>query len=392
MDAESKRQTNWSKCCLCQEDKNNEMLISPLGSFQRKQDYAGYSNIAKNVPLFHAINDMPIPLNPARLDEGEGIEATLIQNKARYHNSCRLLFNNTKLERAQKRRVTPSTSGGTDENRGKRQRTSDPPKVECFLCEEEDEISNLRKAMTMQLNERLSHCAKTLNHGKLLAKLSAGDVVAQELKYHPQCLVKLYNSERAHLNSIMQEESCNNLGKGLYPVAFSELVIYIMDSKVTNTETAPVIFRLADLASLYKRRLEQLGVDSPDVNSTRLKEQLLTRIPELEAHKKGRDVLLAFKKDVGSVLFDACKYSEAIHLAKAADIIRKEMLNHKSKFSSDFKEGFGEEAVPPTLLQFVCSIEHGVDIRSHLRHGVVKSDVAIAQLLQYNCYTKYREG
>jgi len=35
---------------------------------------------------------------------------------------------------------------------------------------------------------------------------------------------------------------------------------------------------------------------TPDVNSTRLKEKLLAEIPELESHKKGRDILLASKK------------------------------------------------------------------------------------------------
>ena len=68
------------------------------------------------------------------------------------------------------------------------------------------------------------------------------------------------------------------------------------------------------------------------------------------------------------------------------------MLAHKTKFSQDLQEGFGEEAVPQALLQFICSIEYGVDITSHLNHGVVQSDVAIAQLLQYNCYSKYTEG
>lgn len=79
----------------------------------------GTVTLQKNVPLFYAINDMPLPFNPSRLDEGEGIEVTLIRNKAKYHNSCRLLFNNTKLERAQKRRVNESTSYTSDENRSK---------------------------------------------------------------------------------------------------------------------------------------------------------------------------------------------------------------------------------------------------------------------------------
>ncbi|KAI9541380.1 hypothetical protein NQZ68_031036 [Dissostichus eleginoides] len=34
-----------------------------------------------------------------RLDEGGGIEETLRRNMAKYHQSCRLQFNNTKLGR-----------------------------------------------------------------------------------------------------------------------------------------------------------------------------------------------------------------------------------------------------------------------------------------------------
>ncbi len=33
-----------------------------------------------------------------RLDEGDGIEVALRANNARYHKSCKLLFNNTKLQ------------------------------------------------------------------------------------------------------------------------------------------------------------------------------------------------------------------------------------------------------------------------------------------------------
>ncbi|CAE1328153.1 unnamed protein product [Acanthosepion pharaonis] len=268
---------------------------------------------------------MPIALEPSRLDEGEGIESTLVRNGAKYHQSCRLLFNNTKLERAQQRRAVPSTPGATDEPRRKRRKSADIPKVECFFCEEEDIISNLQEGMTERLNEHLNQCTRTLNDGKLLAKLSGGDVVALEVKYHLRCLQKLYNAERGYLNSLEKAES-SDPGKYLYPVAFSELVIHIMDSKVTNTEAEPVVFRLADLASLYKLRLEQLEADSPNVHSTRLKEQLFARISELEAHKNGRDVLLAFKADTGPVLHEARQKSNALHLSKTADILRKKML------------------------------------------------------------------
>ena len=189
-------------------------------------------------------------------------------------------------------------------------------------------MTNLREAMTMKLNQRLNECGQTLGDRRLLAKLSAGDVVAHELKYHPGCLVALYNRERAHLKSQETQQNAEGSDKQkIYPIVFSELVTYVNEMRNASEEgSAPVIFKLADLVSLYSQRLEQLGVESPDVNRTRLKEQLLERIPELEAHRKGRDVLFAFRKDVGAIL--ASKYSEAIHIAKAAEIIRKEMLHH----------------------------------------------------------------
>ena len=66
------------------------------------------------------------------------------------------------------------------------------------------------------------------------------------------------------------------------------------------------------------------------------------------------------------------------------------MLNHKTVFTNQFHEGFVEDSIPASLLQFICNIEHGVDIKSHLNNGVFKSDIAIAQLLQYNCKPKGR--
>lgn len=62
----------------------------------------------------------------------------------------------------------------------------------CFLCEKVERESELRQAMTMQLNERLSD-------GKLLALFSGGDVVALELKYHCSCLTTLDNRERSYI-------------------------------------------------------------------------------------------------------------------------------------------------------------------------------------------------
>lgn len=195
-----------------------------------------------------------------------------------------------------------------------------------------------------------------------MAILSAGDVVAQELKYHATCLDALYNKEKTHLSrnaSSMEEES------NVYPIVFSELLACMAETKLNSEGTK--VFRLAELVDLYKQRLQQLGVEAPNVNSTRLKEKILKELPELEAHKKGRDVLLAFQDEVALALSESCAYSDAIILSKAAKILRRHMLDHTILTDGTYNMNSTEEVVPPSLLQFVGMVEHGADIKSQLR-------------------------
>ena len=87
------RKTNWDLCCLCQE-RTKEVLRTSSGG--------GYLTLATNIPEFYNLNSMPIPFDPKRLDEGDGILQTLEKNKAKFHESCRLKFNTSKLERKSK--------------------------------------------------------------------------------------------------------------------------------------------------------------------------------------------------------------------------------------------------------------------------------------------------
>jgi len=91
----------------------------------------------------------------------------------------------------------------------------------CFLCEKEAPKSELRHAMTMDLDKRLNECARNLNDVRLMARLSGGDIVAQELKYHRFCLTALYNRERVHFSSQNSQEIRE---KEAHPIVFSELI------------------------------------------------------------------------------------------------------------------------------------------------------------------------
>ena len=96
---EEKRETDWTKCFICQVDKH-EALMSPTDPSDKIK--LGYTLLAKNIPEFKRLNEMPVPLDIRRIDDGQCIEATLVNNSAKYHHSSRMLFNNRKLERAMK--------------------------------------------------------------------------------------------------------------------------------------------------------------------------------------------------------------------------------------------------------------------------------------------------
>ena len=63
--------TDWSKCCLCQQDTNEELKLPPK-IYVIGQD--GYGNITSNVPHFQAMRAMLILFDPASLNEGGGID------------------------------------------------------------------------------------------------------------------------------------------------------------------------------------------------------------------------------------------------------------------------------------------------------------------------------
>ena len=85
---------------------------------------------------------------------------------------------------------------------------------------------------------------------------------------------------------------------------------------------------------MYTSRLTYLGADAETrAHSTRLKDRILANIQDIRAHKQGRDVLLVFEGKLGLALKKSCESDfdeEAIILAKTADIVRRDMLTHKT--------------------------------------------------------------
>ena len=69
--------------------------------------------------------------------------------------------------------------------------------INAFFCGKQAEgEDSVHRASTLELDARVRHCALQLQDKPLLAKLSVGDMVAQDAEYHVKCLVSLYNRAR----------------------------------------------------------------------------------------------------------------------------------------------------------------------------------------------------
>ena len=141
--------------------------------------------------------------------------------------------------------------------------------------------------------------------------MNAGDFLAQEAKYHPNCLATVYNRERAFFKQQRENEE-DEQERHAYSQAFVELVTYIIESQRSHQNES--FFKLTDLNDLMTKRLTQLGSSTSKLHATRFKEELLDRLPELQAHNKCRDVFLIFKDDVGPALLKVSEITGALHV------------------------------------------------------------------------------
>ena len=314
----------------------------------------------------------------------------MIAHQAKWHKTCMLQYNNTMLRRAEKRPIASSSAfGSSDDVPGKRTRslsseatTSDGS---CFFCGESG-TETLHGVATYRVDTRVRKCAAQVGDNELLARLSMGDMVALEAKYHSKCLLALYYRAKTTVDAEPKTDHEGVMSR----IVLAELVLYIEETHLEEG-TAPV-FRLADLAKLYTTRMEHIGVAlCKKVNSTRLKERLLAQLP---GQSKGRDVLLAFDEDIGEALGKACGQdcdTEAVHLARAAQIVRRYMFEDTDRFSGSFQGGCQEESVPNVLVAMVNMVLDGPSIKNQSLSSSTQAALSIAQLLKFNSVKQRRK-
>src|SRR5207244_5773107 len=124
------------------------------------------------------------------------------------------------------------------------------------------------------------------------------------------------------------------------------------------------------------------------IHTTRLKNRLLVTLPDLRAYSQGRDTLLSFEKDIGPAIMNACYHdSDAMHLMRAAQVVRKEMFESIFTFDGSFHANCQQDAVPPSLLALANMILDGANIKHQTQlqqTTTTKPALTISQLMVFN--------
>ncbi|CAC5423563.1 unnamed protein product [Mytilus coruscus] len=101
----------WKRCVSIDNDKvcYNEKLYAEYETLQcpssakQSDTSAGYKTLSENLEQFNEINCLQTSLDLNKLNDGSGIQNTLIKSNAKWHEKCRLKFNTSELKSAQKR-------------------------------------------------------------------------------------------------------------------------------------------------------------------------------------------------------------------------------------------------------------------------------------------------
>ena len=114
----------------------------------------------------------------------------------------------------------------------------------------------------------------------------------------------------------------------------------------------------------------------------------------MEAHTQGREVILPFNGDVGAILRKACEHDadgDAVHLARAATLVRRDMFSKKMEFNGSFSTTCQEQSVPNSLVALVTMVLNGPNIKSR-SSNVSQAALSLSQLLLYNSVKRYKEN
>ena len=292
MDVEN---VNWGNCILCQEDTGEVLKQSSTNKNKNeiKNTYDGVETVLKD---YHDANILPETFHPIlpRLISLGNLSTLFQENEAKWHHSCKSKVTNSKFQRSTQKRKPDEIEAPIVVKRT-RSKTIKFDKNTCFIpgCKAETtEKEPLHDVMSKELDARFREYASFMDDKELLTKLAGGDLIALEAKYHSTCGTMYYNRVKA---KIREERSTF---RSIQKLRYNALLDLVNDLEEFRYDMEAPVFLLSDLVRKYNKKLveilpPELG-SPPKTHSTRLKDDILAEIPDLQYHRKGKQGYFVF--------------------------------------------------------------------------------------------------
>ena len=172
-------------------------------------------------------------------------------------------------------------------------------------------------------------------------------------------------------------------------IVFAEVVAYIEEARYDDDKP---MFKLADLVQLYNDILRELGEDDKG-HSSRLKENILSQIPNLSAHtsvhSQGHNIIIMFDRDLAELVQEERMHRDydmdAMYLAKAAEIVRLGMFHNKYSFDGSFSPDCQTNVIPTSLKALVDMIRQGPSRKNQSAKTTTDQPaLTISQMFMFN--------
>ena len=243
----------WHLCVLCQKG-THESLKCPANSKNVNEISEIYTRAINLLQHFHAADKLAKNFQPMIVsflstlpDPGKKFHG----KKAKWHSSCKSLVTETKLITAttSKRKSTESAVPAPVEKKITRSQTPKFDPNTCFVpgCRlETTEDETLHEVMSTELDERFRWYASYMNDTELLMKLSSGDLIALEAKYHSSCALMYRNRVRSKL----RQAKPTTITETMQKYENQALLKLVNDLEFHRYDTNAAPFILTDLANM----------------------------------------------------------------------------------------------------------------------------------------------
>ena len=150
--------------------------------------------------------------------------------------------------------------------------------------------------------------------------LTRGDLFAQDLVYHKECMKKYYTRHRSCLRNKHTEGKVTLEG-----IALAETVAYVIEDDNDGS------YYIIELADLYTARLGELGGVVPGrIHTTHFKEHILSQIPWMSGQKADRKLYIACESAIGKAAtreLNQTPDENACNMARTAIHLREQIFD-----------------------------------------------------------------